>query len=75
MINNEISTEFFSEGFCLDKKYRKYELGQEFLSDLQDGFFPSELQTKYPNGCYFNVSYIKRDIALISAIFTLSYNL
>ena len=51
-----MNIQFFSNGFTIhDGKFRKYENAKEFLTDLQDGFFPSELQTLYPNGCYFNV--------------------
>ena len=52
-----MTLEFYSNGLTLyDGKFRDYESAKVFLSDIQDGFFPAELQKPYPDGCYFNVS-------------------
>jgi hypothetical protein len=40
---------FFSKSLFLDSST------QQFIRDLLDGFFPSELQKRFPDGVPFNV--------------------
>ena len=47
---------FYSNGFRLDSnRFRPYEetSSRSFLKDLEDGFFPSELQGEFPEGVAF----------------------
>merc|ERR1711990_31694 len=52
----ELKLELYSDGILLGKgPFRAIQNCALFLQDLQDGFFPAELQTKYPDGVIFDL--------------------
>jgi len=52
----ELKLELYSDGILLGKgPFRAIQNCSLFLQDLQDGFFPAELQTKYPDGVIFDL--------------------
>merc|ERR1712226_21995 len=57
-IPEPVNLEFYADGFILfDGPFRKYsdEHSREFIGDILDGYFPSELRDKYPEGTPFAV--------------------
>jgi len=52
----ELRLELYSDGILLGKgPFRAIQNCSLFLQDLQDGFFPAELQSKYPDGVIFDL--------------------
>ena len=52
----ELKLELYSDGILLGKgPFRAIQNCSQFLQDLQDGFFPAELQAKYPDGVIFDL--------------------
>ena len=52
----ELKLELYSDGILLGKgPFRAIQNCSLFLQDLQDGFFPAELQSKYPDGVIFDL--------------------
>merc|ERR1712131_277810 len=52
----ELRLELYSDGILLGKgPFRAIQNCSLFLQDLQDGFFPAELQSKYPEGVIFDL--------------------
>lgn len=51
--------------------FRKYSepLTQEFLLDVIDGYYPSELQERYPDGVAFQVNIFKNNFCVVGKIF------
>ena len=57
-IPEPINLEFYADGFILfEGPFRKYtdEYSNEFIRDILDGYFPSELRERYPDGIPFAV--------------------
>merc|ERR1711962_83504 len=52
----ELRLELYNDGILLGKgPFRAIQNCSIFLQDLQDGFFPAELQSKYPDGVIFDL--------------------
>jgi uncharacterized coiled-coil protein SlyX len=54
-----VSLTFYIDGFKVDNnRFRSYEepSSQNFMKDLQDGFYPAEMQTDYPDGVSFLIT-------------------
>ena len=59
-----IKLTLYSNGICLfDGPFRSFDdaLTKKFCIDIMDGYFPSELQSRYPDGVPFDVI-DKRDV-------------
>ncbi|XP_063729592.1 UBX domain-containing protein 11-like [Symsagittifera roscoffensis] len=66
-IPDPINLEFYTDGFILfDGPFRMYsdDFSKEFIRDILDGFFPSELRERYPDGIPFAVK-DKRDVMFL----------
>lgn len=62
--SNSIKLSLYSNGIALyDGPFRSFDdsLTRKFCIDIMDGYFPSELQTKHPDGVRFDVV-DKRDV-------------
>jgi hypothetical protein len=57
--SEKIKLVFYENGICLfNGPFRPFSdlKTQQFCSDISDGYFPTELQTKYPEGIPFEVT-------------------
>ena len=61
--------ELYSDGILLGKgPFRAIQNCSLFLQDLQDGFFPAELQSKYPEGVIFDLHDLHTKVYLINKL-------